>query len=824
MAKFKKNIYKLHFDLFSKYSSLCSMVNKLRKKRKHTILEVGANDPTLTKFLPNDTITFLNKENFDLDNFVHSTTKYFPFSDATFDFVVSLDTLEHMNPDERLDFLKELIRSSKYYVVLGFPFLTNKAQKFEDYACHFYKDLMGKNHSYLKEHAAFTLPDYKKIVSYLEEKRYNYALSDNMDLNDWLPLTLFSFLAENDPKHLFPFVKLCKQHNKQTVNHHLKDPYRKIIVIAKKQNFPLKISNTQKPFSPVNYFSERLLFILKTYGFKELLFRTVRKLKTLKANKNYLTWINTKEKNFENLDLNLLSYKPKISIVMPVYNPKLSYLKQAISSVINQSYDNWELCIVDDASTNKAIKHFLQSIVNNKINITFLAKNKGISFASNKALVMAQGEFIGFLDHDDVLAPNALYEVVKKLNDDRKLDIFYSDEDKLDFKGKRCNPFFKPDWSPDLLLSCMYLTHFRVYRKKIIEKIDGFRTAFDGSQDYDLALRATEITNKIAHIPKILYHWRMTEQSAAFNPTTKPYAYTAAQSSLRETLKRRDIQGEVIQTEPGYYRIKRKIIGKPKVSIIILSKNPVLIKKCIKNIKGKTSYKSLDIIICFNNMEKKIYESLKTTLESDNIKIIYCEGTFNFAKFNNFSANYAHTDYLLFLNDDIGIKNPNWIEPLLEQAQRKEVGAVGAKLLFLNKEIQHAGMIIGLFGTAGNAFSGLNQWTNKANNLANVIRNCSAVTGACLMIRKKLFLEIGGFDEHFPVSFNDVDLCLRLRKKDYLITYTPFSVLYHIESATRKHNDFVNMPYLQKKWGNTFKEDPYYNINLTKNKTDYSLP
>ena len=535
-------------------------------------------------------------------------------------------------------------------------------------------------------------------------------------------------------------------------------------------------------------------------------------------------------------------YQPKISILTPVYNPDVAWIEAAIESVINQAYENWELCLAD-ASTKKDVKKCLEAYTKKdpRIKVKFLAENKGISENSNEALALATGEYIGLLDHDDEISPDALYEVVKYLQTNRDVDMIYSDEDKIDLEGNRRDPFFKPDWSPDTFLSCMYTCHFGVYKKKIIDEIAGFRKDFDGSQDYDLVLRVMDKTHSIHHIPKILYHWRMVPGSAASAAGAKSYASVAAKKALADYTKRNNIEGEVIDGfwTSSYY-IKRKLFKTPLVSVIIPTKDNVdVLKRCIDSIFQKTSYSNYEIIIVDNNStNKKTFDYFEKLKIVSNIKILKYKKEFNFSKINNFAVQNAQGEVILFLNNDTEIITNGWITAMLEHAQRSEVGAVGCKLLYPNKTIQHAGVILGITGTpgekgvAGHSHKHLSTNSNGYIGRVNTIHNVSAVTAACIMLRKDVFEEVGGFDENLAVAFNDVDLCLKIREHGYLIVYTPYAELYHHESFSRgyentpeKQDRFSKeVKYIREKWGAVIdKGDPYYNPNLTLEREDFEI-
>jgi len=552
----------------------------------------------------------------------------------------------------------------------------------------------------------------------------------------------------------------------------------------------------------------------------------------------YMRWIEKNEphsnelKQLKEVSRNF-SYRPKISIILPVWNIDKKWLTLALNSVINQIYDNWELCVVDGGSTKPHIKKILLKSLkrDHRIKVNFLSKNAGIAGNSNEALSLATGDFVGFLDHDDELAPNALYEIVKVLNKKQDFDLVYSDEDKLDVSGQRCDPFFKPDFSIDLLLSCMYTCHFSVYRKMIIDEIGGLRAGYEGSQDYDLVLRFIERTTpeRIMHIPKILYHWRKIPGSIASEAAAKDCInVVSGKKALVDYLKRNHIEGTV---EDGKwlssYRVKRTIIGNPKVSIIIPTKDRLsLLKNCISSIKEKTTYKNYELIIINNG---SIESETINYINSLNCKKIDYDGEFNFSKLNNIAVNQATGKYIIFLNNDIEILTNDWIESMLEHAQRTEVGAVGCKLLYPNGTIQHAGVVLGLSPEpknkiAGHIFTKRNNIDHGYFGLVDTVRNYSAVTAAAMMVRKEVFEKVGGFDENLKVSYNDVDLCLKMRKMNYLIVYTPMVELHHHESASRiRRLNIAEVEYMITKWGDIFERDPYYNPNLSLKKTDCEL-
>lgn len=527
--------------------------------------------------------------------------------------------------------------------------------------------------------------------------------------------------------------------------------------------------------------------------------------------------------------------QPKFSIIMPVYNVEAKWLTQAIESVRNQIYSNWELCIADDASTESHIYEILThySQLDSRIKVVFRTENGHISAASNSALELATGDYIALLDHDDELAINALFENAQLINRYPEADFIYSDEDKIDSKGKRFSPCFKPDWSPEYFYSCMYTCHLGVYRTSIVREIGGFRSEYNGSQDYDLVLRFIEKTKNIFHIPKILYHWRSISASAASGSQAKPWAYTAGRKALESMLERSIYPGRVEETpNPGIYRVRRDIIGNPLVSIIIPSAGATvntasgslcLLENCIRSVQQMSTYRNFEIIVVDG------YDIPDATLEklfSLGVELVRCAEPFNFSMRINRGAAKAKGQFLLLLNDDTEVITSDWLESMLELAQQTEIGAVGAKLLFPDGRLQHVGVMI-LEGNPCHAFYGFDNEQSGyfCSNIVN--RNYLAVTAACLMMRQEVFQLLGGLDEAFPLNYNDVDLCLKAHQAGYRNVVTPYAQLIHYESASRQKGlKPGEWNQLNHKWKNYFDKlgtDPYYNPNLSLKAPNFEL-
>jgi glycosyltransferase involved in cell wall biosynthesis len=526
-------------------------------------------------------------------------------------------------------------------------------------------------------------------------------------------------------------------------------------------------------------------------------------------------------------ELRIFTYTPLFSLIMPVYDTEAVWLREAIESVQAQLYQNWEMCVVNDASTKNYIAPILNTYAgaDPRIRVKHLSENRGIAGASSEALAMATGDFIGLLDHDDALTPDALWEVASRLNQSPELDLVYSDEDKLTADGVRVEPFFKPDWSPDLLLSMNYITHFAVFRRSLFETAGGFRMGYEGAQDHDVLLRVTEKTDRIAHVPKILYHWRMADASSASSASAKPFASESGRRAVEDALKRRGYEASAEILAPGRYRARYKIHKSPLVSIIIPTKDQArLLQRCVAGIEEKTRYHPYEIVIIDNNsIDPETIRYLDAL--SDKHRVLRYPHPFNFSAINNFAADQAKGECLLFLNDDTQVIDGDWLTAMVEHVQRPEVGAVGAKLLYPDNTIQHAGVTLGICGGAGHAFKNLPNNRTAYFGLADLTRNTSAVTAACMIIPRNVFDEVGGFDEELTVVYNDVDLCLRIREQGYLVVYTPFAVLYHFESASRgRLRPSREEELFCRRWSETIRAgDPYYNPHLTLTREDWSL-
>ena len=519
------------------------------------------------------------------------------------------------------------------------------------------------------------------------------------------------------------------------------------------------------------------------------------------------------------------SYRPLVSIITPVFNTPAEWLQEAVNSVLKQAYEHWELLLIDDGSTlNETREHFARlGQLDPRIVVVSRKSTGGISAASNSGLELARGEWISLLDHDDVLEPDALFEVVKYLQTNPETDLIFSDEDKITEEGLAA-PQFKPDWSPDFLLSYNYLCHFTTIRRALVEQAGGFRSEFDGAQDYDLFLRVSELTTRFHHLPRILYHWRRSETSTSDNIRRKPLALEAGRRAIENHLARRGERGHVtVDWQTHAYWVKRELRETKRISIIVATRDRIdLLSRCLSSITAKTSYPNYEIIVVDN--ESKSGEA-QDYFQSLPHRVIPFNGPFNFSALNNLAVEQTSSPWLLFLNNDVEVIESEWLTVMAEHVQRPEVGAVGARLLYPNDTVQHAGVVLGVGGIAEHAFRHFPADAPGVSRQLQVTRNYSSVTGACLLTRRDVFEEVGGFDEErLPVTFNDVDLCLKMRQAGYLIVYTPFAKLYHHESATRRRSvEALETEVMRERWPELLARDPYYNPNLSRERADFSL-
>ena len=521
---------------------------------------------------------------------------------------------------------------------------------------------------------------------------------------------------------------------------------------------------------------------------------------------------------------------PLISILVPAYRTTEKFLRAMIESLRAQSYSNWELCLADASENDSDVLPVVREYQakDGRIRYQRITENRGIPENTNEALAMAEGDYIGLLDHSDLLAPNALFEVVKAINEDPAREAIYTDEDKISSDGSlHREPHFKPDYDLDLLRSTNYISHFFVVKRSVAEWVGGFRREYNGSQDYDFIFRCTEQAEKTHHIPEVLYHWRISENSTAENIENKLYCFEAGKKAIEDHLERTGETATVDYTNHlGYYRVTYEVKEQPLISIVIPNRDEAqTLRACLESIWAKTTYPNYEILIVENNSEKRetleYYRELKG---KPGVRLLRWPDEFNYSAINNFAVRQAKGEYILLLNNDMELITPNWLELMLGMCQREDVGIVGCKLIYPDDTIQHAGVILGMSGLADHAFPGLPAGAIGYCNRPNLQQDLSAVTAACLMVKKSIYDEVGGMEERLKVEFNDVDFCLKVRKAGYLVVYEPNVQLYHYESKSRGQDD---TPEKRERWANEVKfvstrwkdilekGDPYYNRNLS---------
>lgn len=529
---------------------------------------------------------------------------------------------------------------------------------------------------------------------------------------------------------------------------------------------------------------------------------------------------------------------PLISVVMPVYNPRLEWLAEAIESVRGQLYPNWELCIADDQSPDPAIRALLEryAAVDSRIKVVFRETNGHISAASNSALGLATGKWVALLDHDDLLPEHALYCVADTIERNPSIRLIYSDEDKIDERGKRRDPYFKCQWNPDLFHSQNMFSHLGVYEKALLDEVGGFRIGYEGSQDYDLALRCIERVDAkaICHIPRVLYHWRIHTTSTSSGVEAKPYAAMVGEKSINEHFGRLNVAAHAEYIGYGY-RVRHALPAQlPLITLIIPTRNAVhLMRQCIDSILVRTTYENYEILIVDNGSDDaEALQYFESLVEDPRIRVLRDDRPFNYSALNNAAVASANGEFVCLLNNDVEVISPDWLSDMAGLAMQAGVGAVGAKLLYPNDTVQHAGLVLGILGVAGNAHKHVPRTTRGYFGRAALVSGFSAVTAACLLVRRSIYQEVGGLDEkNLAVAYNDVDFCLRVREAGYRNVWTPFAELYHHESATRgPETDTANQQrfhretaHMTQRWGKMLLDDPCYSPNLTLDREDFSL-
>ena len=581
----------------------------------------------------------------------------------------------------------------------------------------------------------------------------------------------------------------------------------------------------------------------KENGLRALILKSKHKIQGLDNDYDYGEWYELTKPSEEELERQRnthFDYEPRLSIVIPVYKTPERYLQEMLDSIVNQTYSKWEVCIADGSPRGESRERLIKRYADRdtRFKYVILGENKGISGNTNAAMDMAQGDFLVLADHDDTLTPDALFECVKAMNEDPLYDVIYSDEDKLDMDGQALfDPHFKPDFNPDLLTSVNYICHLFVVNRNLVEAIGGFRQEFDGAQDYDFIFRCTEQARKVHHIPKVLYHWRCHMNSTASNPESKMYAFEAGARAIKAHYDRMGIAVDSVEkgVDYGIYHTRFHLDEEPLVSVIIPNKDHRAdLDLCLTSLLDKGTYRNLEVIVVENNSTEPetfdYYEELQE--KRKNVRVVTWKREFNFSAINNYGVTFAHGEYLLFLNNDVEVIEPDVIREMLGYARRDDVGIVGARLLYQDDTIQHAGVVIGFGGIAGHTFIGLHQAENSYFHRAMCAQDYSAVTAACMMSKRSLFDQVGGVREELAVAFNDIDYCLKIRSLGKKVVYNPYALLYHYESKSRGLEDtpekverfnrevarFIGY------WPEiVINGDPYYNPNLTLRKSNFAL-
>ena len=552
------------------------------------------------------------------------------------------------------------------------------------------------------------------------------------------------------------------------------------------------------------------------------LYRDRRRSRESTARSDYQKWLEQHRASAQDVkrmrqEARTFTSRPVISVIIPVFNTPVQRLEEAVESVLAQAYEHWELVLVDDGSTDADLLRTLPRLAarDRRIVLAKLEGHEGISGASNRGLALARGEWVTFLDHDDVLEPDSLFQVVKLLQQHPDADLIYSDEDKLGDDGFEA-PLFKPDWSPDFFLSCNYLGHLTAVRRDIVQKAGGFRSQFDSAQDYDLFFRVVEQTNRIHHIPRVLYHWRRSESSSAISVRQKPGQLEATRLAIQDHLKRRGERAHVaVDWRTHAFCVRRELSETRKISVIVSScHGPESLERCIGSLTSKTSYPNYEIVFVHGDEFPHAAKPLH--------RLLYFSGADNVSAAKNFAVNHTDSSWVLFLDDTIEIIEPDWLTIMAEHVQRPEVGAVGVQLLNSTGAVEEAGIVIGVNKIAQPAFHGFPAERPGVNRQLQVTRNCSAVSSACMLTRREVFQQVGEFDENLSGSLADVDVCLKMRRAGYLVVYTPFVKLYWHDRQPGK-SDIAGQAIMEQRWAGVLQRDPYYNPNLSRERADFSL-
>ena len=581
----------------------------------------------------------------------------------------------------------------------------------------------------------------------------------------------------------------------------------------------------------------------KEHGLRALVVKSRHKLAGLDNDYDYGEWYDLTKPTQEELAAQReakFAFRPLLSVVIPAYKTPERYLREMLDSILEQTYDNWEVCLADGSPKGQSLERILKKYAQKdpRIRYQILGENLGIAGNTNAALQMASGDFVILADHDDTIPPHAFYEVAKTVNEHPDCQVIYSDEDKLDMDGRALfDPHFKPDFNPDLLTSVNYICHLFVVRRDLLEQVGGFRQEFDGAQDYDFIFRCTEAAGEICHIPKVLYHWRCHQGSTSSNPESKMYAFEAGARAIMAHYERMGIKAEKVEkgVDYGIYRSRFAIQGEPLISVIIPNKDHSGdLDTCVRSLMERSTYQNLEFVVVENNSTDPAtfayYEKMQK--EHPNFRVVTWKEGFNYSAINNFGASFAKGEYFLLLNNDTELIEPDSIREMLGFCQREDVGIVGARLLYGDDTIQHAGVVVGFGGIAGHTFIGLHKAENSYFHRAMCAQDYSAVTAACMMTKASVFRQVGGLSTELAVAFNDIDYCMKVRALGKLVVYAPYACLYHYESKSRGLEDTPEkverfnreVAMFIKKWPDIIMHgDPYYNPNLTLRKSNFAL-
>ena len=931
----------LSFDQYQRYSLAAEIINLLHQSRPCRIIETGANyHSIIAHFLPDAELVLLDQTVPDgiklPPNFVLGDATNLEFPDSSFDFSISLDVLEHVNPELRGRFLEEHFRVSRNGVIVACPIGCDETRAAELEANDAWKTHFGKGHIWLDEHARYGLPTIHGILESVAKITPHVFSFNHGSLNYWLPLMKLHFHKEAHKELAVGVSEFDRFYNRFVSSSDFGTPsYRQFVVMLRSQedvqklekHFSARLNHSPEsgdyygslfhawaasvegisashaalnqavierdgriahlklvelnrdallastswrltaPLRIVGKQLERAAHIWRLLpriltiggGLRGSLIKALRVLRDeglfgVKQRIRYVaigrppllhSWI----RRYDTLTdasratikqiIAKLAIKPVISVVMPVYNPRPEWLQEAIESVRSQLYPHWELCMADDASTDLRVRELLEQYAreDTRIRIVFRENNGHISAASNSALALATGEYIALLDHDDVLAEHAFYWVADAINRHPDAGLIYSDEDKIDEHGSRHDPYFKCDWNHDLFLSHNLVTHLGVYRTSLVRSLEGCREGFEGAQDYDLALRCIERlrADQIIHIPRILYHWRSHKGSTAQDAVSKPYAVLAGARAINEHFQRLKIRATAEALPQGHYRVRYALPSPPPlVTLIIPTRNGLaLLRRCVSSVLEKTDYPNYEVLIVDNGSDDRdVLEFLDRVVADRRAQVRRDDRPFNFSALNNRAVEVARGELVGLINNDIEVVNRSWLTEMVGIALQPGVGAVGARLWYPDNTLQHGGIVLGVGGVAGHSHRRLPRGADGYFNRANLIQSLSAVTAACMIIRKRIYLEAGGLDEkHLAVAFNDVDFCLKVRELGYRNVWTPYAELYHHESATRGYEDSpekrgrfaTEVAYMKQRWGTILRNDPAYSPNLTLDREDFSI-